>query len=72
MTKKNKGGTLKERMFEWFKSVLGYAWGLRALRNIANMKHAAEHRGKAPIQNTIISQQTYSKRLLPPPRKIKA
>ena len=42
--------------------MLGYAWGLRALRNTAKMKEAAEHRGKAPIQNTIISQQSYSDR----------
>lgn len=51
-----------EREKVWFKWVLGYAWGLRTLRNIAKMKQAAEHRGKASIQNTIISQQSYSQR----------
>lgn len=44
--------------------MLGYAWGLRALRNTAKMKQAAEHRGKAPIHNTIISQQSYVERRL--------
>lgn len=50
----------RERV-EWF-WVLGYAGGLRALRNTAKMKQAAEHRGKAPIQHTIISQQSYAKK----------
>lgn len=45
---------------EWLRWVLGYAWGLRALSNAAKMRQAAEHRGKASIQN-IISQQSYSR-----------
>lgn len=53
---------VEREMLEWFKWVLEYAWGLRALRNTAKMKQAAEHRGKAPIHSIIISQQWYSER----------
>lgn len=31
---------------EWFRWVLGFAWCLRALRNTAKMKQAAEQRGE--------------------------
>lgn len=52
--------TLRKAKVEWLKWVLGYAWGLRALSNAAKMKQAAEHRGKASIQDIIISQQSSS------------
>lgn len=52
--------TMRKAKVEWLRWVLGYAWGLRALSNAAKMKQAAEHRGKASIQNIIISQQSSS------------
>lgn len=52
--------TTRKAKVGWLRWVLGYAWGLRALRNVAKMKQAAEHREKASIQSIIISQQSYS------------
>lgn len=61
-SEKDRRERLKERSLSDSNERFGYAGSLRALRNTAKMKQAAEHRGKASMHRAVISQQSYSKK----------